>query len=196
MINLYMARHGETKLNKEKVYYGWTDVPLTFNGVKQCEGLRDKLSNVEFDAVISSFLERALNSAEIISTKARDNIAIYDRLKELNFGKWEKLHYRDIEERYNEDWLSWINDWENFCIPRGESFSDLYKRVKECFEEILERYKDKTILLVCHEGTLRIISTILLNMKVADYWSFTFEFGMFTLFEIQDELAIIRKINY
>jgi alpha-ribazole phosphatase len=196
MINLYMARHGETKLNKEKVYYGWTDVPLTSNGVKQCEGLRDKLCNVKFDVVISSSLERALNSAEIISAKARDNIAIYDRLKELNFGKWEKLHYRDIEERYNEDWVSWTHDWENFCMPQGESFSDLYERVRECFEEILERYKDKTILLVCHEGTLRIISTILLNMKVANYWSFTFEFGMFTLFEIQDELAIIRKINY
>ena len=195
MINLYMARHGETKSNQKKVYYGWTDVPLTRNGVKQCEGLRDKLCNVNFDVVISSSLERALNSAEITGDVKREYIAVYDGLKELNFGKWEELHYKDIEEKYNEDWNSWIHDWENFCIPEGESFSELYKRVKICLYEILEKYKDKTVLLVCHQGTLRIISTLLLNMKVSDYWSFTFEFGMFTLFEIQEDLTIIKKIN-
>ncbi|MBK5242887.1 MAG: alpha-ribazole phosphatase [Clostridium sp.] len=195
MITLYMARHGETKSNKDKVYYGWTDVPLTCNGVKQCEGLRDKLCNVDFDVVISSSLERALNSAEIIGDVKRECIAAYAGLKELNFGKWEELHYKDIEEKYNDDWNCWTHDWENFCIPEGESFSGLYKRVKTCLYEILEKYKDKTILLVCHQGTLRIISTILLNMKVSDYWSFTFEFGMFTLFEIQEDLTIIKKIN-
>lgn len=196
MINLYMARHGETKSNQKKVYYGWTDVPLTQNGVKQCEGLRDKLHPVNFDVVISSSLERALNSAEIIGDVNRNEIVVYDGLKELNFGKWEELHYKDIEEKYNDDWNSWTHDWENFCIPEGESFSELYKRVKKCLYEILEKYKDKTILLVCHQGTLRIISTILLNMKVSDCWAFTFEFGMFTLLEIQEDMTIIKKINY
>lgn len=195
MINLYMVRHGETQLNEKKVYYGWTDVPLNSNGVKQCEDLRDKLCDVKFDVVISSSLERALCSAEIISGVNREAIIKYDDLRELNFGKWEQLHYNDIEKKYKVEWQAWTKDWENFCIPGGESFSNLYKRVKVCLEDILKSYRDKTILLVSHEGTLKIITTLLLNMNSEDYWKFTFEFGRYSLYEIQNDFVTIRKIN-
>lgn len=195
MTNLYIARHGETDLNKAGVYYGWSDISLTSDGRTQCENLRDKLKNIKFDAVISSPLIRAVESAEIITGFGSRDIIKYDQLKEMNFGKWENMHYKDIGVNYAEDFKQWAENWQEFCIPGGESFNNVFCRVKECLDYILLKYTGKSVIIIAHEGTLRIISLILLNMKKEDYWKFKFEFGAYSTFEIKNDTAVIRKIN-
>ena len=195
MMKLYMARHGETDLNNKNVYYGWTDIKLTSNGELQCTQLKGKLKDFKFDVVISSPLERALKSAQIISGINIVNIVKMDNLKEMNFGNWEEMNYLDVKSKYSDDWQSWTDDWQGFCIPGGESFNMLYQRVKKALNEITKKYSGKSLLLVGHEGTLRIIALILLNMKSEDYWKFSFEFGKYSHFEIQEDITIIRKVN-
>jgi alpha-ribazole phosphatase len=194
MIKLYLARHGETDLNIKKVYYGWLDVSLNTKGISQCLYLRDKLAHAHFDEVFSSDLSRAFSSAMIMSGYGIEKITKLEELNELNFGKWEGMHYRDIEKSYSEEWNAWSSDWQNYTIPDGESFKDFYFRVKSGLENILNN-EDKTLLLVAHEGTLKIISTILLNLNIEDYWKFSFEFGKYSLFEIEDGHVTIRNIN-
>lgn len=184
MTNIYLVRHGETELNRKKVYYGWTDVPLTFQGKAQCQVIKEKLKDIIFDVVISSPLIRTIQSSEIITGLNKDEFKIYPELKELNFGKWENLHYTEIEKTYNEEWLKWAKDWQGFCMPEGESFNIFYNRIKLCFDKILEKYKDKTILIVAHQGVLKIIAILILNLKVEDFWTFTFEFGTYTHLQI------------
>lgn len=195
MISLYLARHGESELNVKKVYFGSTDCNLTEKGIYECKELKERLINTKFDVVISSNLKRALNSAEIVSNKIQDDIVIYEDLNEIDFGKWEKMNYTEIEKMYKLEWKNWINDWKNYAPPQGESFFYFYKRVKKCIEEILEKYKDNKILLVCHEGTLKLITVILLKLPLDAYWSFSFEYGKYSLFEIKDDFPVVRKIN-
>lgn len=195
MIRLYMARHGETEFNRKRVYYGWMDVPMNENGVAQCQCLKKKLSDIGFDAVITSSLDRAIHSGQIIGELEKSELVILEDLKELNFGAWEGLHFSEIEKNYNSDWLGWCKDWINYCIPGGESFTQFYNRVKKTLESLLKAYVDKTVLLITHEGTMKVIATILMNLEQTDYWKFSFEFGKYSMFEIQEENTIIRKIN-
>lgn len=195
MTTIYMVRHGETEFNKRKVYYGWSDPLLTPEGEQQCRNVKEKLKKVNFDAIVTSTLERTICSAQIITGTKRENLDMYDELKELNFGLWEGKNYKEIEKCFNEEWICWIKDWIGFCIPEGESFDIFYKRVKTCLIKLLDIYKNKNILLVCHEGTLKIIAILLLNMQIEDYWKFTFEFGMFSKFEIEEDFTVIKKIN-
>lgn len=190
-----MMRHGETVLNQQKVYYGWTDVPLSPQGEEQCQQLKKILTTVKFDAVLASPLQRAMSSAHIVTSEQQD-LCIYEDLKELNFGKWEGLHYLDIEKNDQKAWTGWCTDWINFCIPGGESFQLFYDRVRECFQKILETYPNKRILLVAHEGTLKVISLLLLKLPQQDYWNFTFEFGAYSMFELGENGATtIKRIN-
>jgi alpha-ribazole phosphatase len=195
MTSLYLVRHGSTFLNHSKVYYGWTDVELSEEGHKQCLTVKEKLENIEFDVIICSTLERAVASAAIISSRSKEELILIEELKEFNFGAWETMNYKEIEEKHKDAWEKWCNDWINFIVPQGESFYQFYERVNKAISTILKKYKDKKILLVCHEGTLKVISTVLLNMKLEDYWRFTFEFGKYSVFEIQDEFSVIKKIN-
>lgn len=184
MTNIYLVRHGETELNRKKLYYGWTDVPLTLNGEAQCQLIKENLNKVSFDVIITSPLIRVIHSSEIITGLNKDQFKIYPELKELNFGKWENLHYTEIKKIYNEEWLQWAKDWQDFCIPEGESFNTFYNRVNLCFDKILEKYSGKTILIVGHQGVLKIIATLILNLKVEQYWTFNFKFGTYSLFQI------------
>lgn len=196
MTELYLIRHGETELNTKGVYYGWTDCELSKNGVMQAEDLADILQEVCFDAVISSSLTRAVVTAVIVSGFTPGEIIKDDRLKELNFGDWEGLHHSEVKERYREAWESWSNDWRNAAPPKGESFSEMYNRVKSCINDILRAYKGKRVLVVSHQGAMRVIPMLLMGLPEEAYWSFTAEQGRYSHYQIDGNgHCIIRKIN-
>lgn len=193
---LYLVRHGETELNTTGVFYGWTDCGISEKGIMQAEDLADILQNVSFDAVISSSLIRAVVTASIVSGFTPDEVKKDDRLRELNFGDWEGLHHSEVSKKNREEWDKWRSDWINVAPPRGESFFEMYNRVKSSIEDILAEYKGKRVLIVSHQGTMRIIPMILLGLTVEAYWSFTAEQGRYSHYEI-DEMGhcIVRKIN-
>lgn len=195
MTNLYIVRHGETELNRNKVYQGWIDSKLTEEGKKQCGELRNKLKGIAFDVVITSPLRRAVDSAEIIIGSESKELILCDGFKELNFGQWDAMNYKDIEKAYPEEWKLWSEDWVNYTIPGGENFNMFYERVRISLFEILHKYRDKTVLLVAHEGTLKIITILLLKLNLEHYWNFKFHFGSYGWFEITDDFAVIRNLN-
>jgi alpha-ribazole phosphatase len=195
MMKLYVARHGETNLNKKKVYQGWVDSELNEEGIKHCEEIRDKLSCITFDVVITSPLKRAVQSAEIIAGTPHSKFITCDAFKELNFGLWEAMHYKEIEKNYPLEWNLWSEDWVNYTIPHGESFKIFYHRVEQGLKNMLEEYKDSTVLLVSHEGTLKVITTLLLNLGIEYYWRFNFQFGTYSEFHVTNDMAMIKKLN-
>ncbi len=193
---IYLIRHGETDMNIKGVYYGWTDVGLSEKGVMQAEDLADILHDVQFDAVISSSLVRAVETASIVSGYDPDMIIRDDRLRELNFGEWEGIHHRELKEKHREALEKWGSDWKNTAPPGGETFFEIYIRVKSSIEDILKEYKGKKVLIVSHQGTMRIIPIVLLGLTEDAYWSFTAEQGRYSLYEIDDNgRCIVRRIN-
>jgi len=196
MTRLYLIRHGETELNARGVYYGWTDCSLSSRGISQAKDIADSLRNVSFDAVVSSPLKRTKETAVIVSGFNEQDLFLDERLKELNFGAWEGKHYQAIQDSDRENWNLWVNDWIKASPPLGESFASLYRRVKQSIRDILARHDGKTVLLVSHQGCLRIIMCVLLNMKYEGYWRFTFEHGAYSLLDVEKGYCIVRKINH
>ena len=102
-MKLYLVRHGQTDMNKEKLYYGWTDCPINEVGKKQAETLYGFFKNVEYHKVITSDLKRSVETAEII-TKGKN--IVFDKrtaFRELNFGLWEGKHYKTLKKEYPEE---------------------------------------------------------------------------------------------
>lgn len=193
---LYLIRHGETEMNAAGLFYGWTDCEMSEKGIMQAAELADILQGVSFDAVIASSLSRAVATAVLVSGFTPDEIIKDDRLRELNFGAWEGLHHSEVSSRNKAEWDSWISDWINIAPPEGESFVKMYDRVKSCIDEILEHYRGKKVLVVSHQGTMRIIPMVLLGLTSEAYWSFTAEQGRYSHYGIDDKgHCIIRRIN-
>jgi alpha-ribazole phosphatase len=194
-MQLYLIRHGATELNEKQIYQGWTDADLSETGKRQCELVKQKLRGVCFEAVVSSPLQRALQSAAIISGFSRECIRACEFLKEFNFGAWEGLSYEEVERQYPREWQDWCADWQGYGLPQGESFVGFYQRVKSGFAKLLPAYRGQTVLVVCHAGPLRVIAGTLLNMQPEDYWRLSFEFGCYSLFELRQGTPVLKKIN-
>jgi len=187
IVKVYVVRHGETEYNKNKVYFGWTDICLNEKGRCQCAALKKELNGIEFDEILASPAMRAAETAKIITD--RQPIKTDHRFRELNFGEWEGLHYWDIEKKYPLEWKAWGNDWQHYCIPGGECFMDFYERVRTAWNEMKKHYvrqkKTKNILLAVHGGTLKVIILIEKNLPIKDYWKIECPLGSYHVFKIE-----------
>lgn len=195
MTRLYLVRHGETELNKKGCYYGWIDCGLSEHGLEQALLLRHALRRINLDAAITSDMKRAVDTAEILCEGRNIDLLKDERLRELNFGSWEGKHYTEVSEQHQENWHAWMTDWQNTAPAEGESFADMSIRVKACIDEIIQKYHDKDILLVAHQGVLRIITTYLLDIAAEKIWSFAFEQGSYSVLELQDDNCVVKAIN-
>ncbi|MFF2755285.1 histidine phosphatase family protein [Psychrobacillus sp. NPDC058041] len=91
---IYVVRHGQTDLNKERRMQGRLGLPLNAKGIKQAELLRDALQNIKFDLVFSSPQERAIQTAEIATEKE----AIIDtRLDVFDLGEADGIKKADVK---------------------------------------------------------------------------------------------------
>ena len=194
MTSVYLVRHGETDYNKNRCYYGWTDCSLAQEGIEQSEVLRSTFFNIEYDVMISSDLKRAVETANIIKGSTKE-LLIDKRLRELNFGKWEGKSYKEVETAYPDHWNLWIEDYENAAPTEGESFMTMYNRVSQCMDEMLDRYKDKSLVIVSHNGSLRVIAAYLLGLPLDKTWCFNFDHGKYSLLEVNEGHCHIKGIN-
>lgn len=195
MRRLILVRHGETELNAAGVYYGSTDCLLTSHGIEQAQQVREALRDASFDAVISSPLNRAVHTAEVICAGTHNAVHTDSRLQELAFGEWEGLHYTQVREQYPQEWKQWCDDWMHTCPPGGESCAQMYARVEQWLQEAQQKYAGQTVLVVSHQGCLRVIASVLLGLGPRGYWSFAFDQGAYSLLELDGDCCVIRKVN-
>lgn len=195
MTILYLIRHGETLLNRTGVFLGHTDCDLSDEGINQSKNLAKSLESVNIDIVLSSPLKRAYKTASYLANQKGLKVKSMEGLREMNFGLWDGLHYKDIARRYPKEWDDWGSNYINSSPVEGESFQHFYHRVSITINEILKLYKDKKIAVVTHDGFMKAATSILLKMGQEGFWNFYFEHGQFSIFEIQDDHCTIKKIN-
>ena len=174
MKTLYIVRHGETEWNKIGRYQGITNVPLNENGIAQAKACGNALKDIHFDRILSSDLSRALVTAETIRGNRQLEIKTDERLREINFGDWEKLLFTEIEER----WPGLIDQMyrrpDIVKVPNGESFQEVQDRAWSAISDFLnENNEDETILITCHGGTIRTILCKLLDISISHCWNFS-----------------------
>ena len=136
MIMLYLVRHGETKDNVARIMQGQRQGELTPAGIAQMEDLAVSLSEIHIDAIISSDLQRAYDSALIIGRKLNRPVQITPKLRERDWG--------DFAGRF-------IPDLKGLPLPdKVEKMDDLLNRAKSFLEWVKTNYQGKTILAVGH----------------------------------------------
>ena len=158
-MKFYYIRHGQTDLNlNRKMQGGQTEKDLNETGIKQAQETKKELSEIKYDLIICSTMNRAIQTAKIIS-EGRDVEFITDeRIRERKLGVMEG---NDItEECEKRIWDYNLNEE----IPEGESVKEFEKRILDFLNDIKNKYSDKTILIVAHGGVAKIIKKYLYGM--------------------------------
>ncbi len=174
MKEIYIVRHGETAWNASGKYQGWTDVPLNDLGRAQAEACAKRLEEVPFHSIVSSDLTRALETAEAIrSHQNASEIIRTPALREINFGHWESLTYKEIEAKWPGEIHRMYRNPKDARIENGESFLDVQVRAMEAVMEHVKALPEgKKILFVCHGGTIRTMICAFLQIDLSSCWNF------------------------
>lgn len=147
---LYVVRHGETIWNLENRVQGITDIPLTDAGIKSASELKELVSTLNIDVVISSPLSRARETAKIL-VDSKLPINTDDRIKERDWGMNEGAKIDEVDR-----WDCW-DVILNTKVQNIECIQDFMYRVSSFIEEIKIKHKDKNVLVVTHSAVIRVI---------------------------------------
>jgi broad specificity phosphatase PhoE len=134
MLNLLLTRHGQA-ITGDVMLGGQLDPPLTDLGRREAETLARRLSGVRVDRIVSSPMQRALQTAQAIA--AGRHVEVDERLRELDYGRWEALTYAEIDARDPALRARWENDPAGTHSPGGESGEDVARRVRGFLVDML-----------------------------------------------------------
>lgn len=192
-----MIRHGETALNAKGCYYGRTDAVLSEKGISQARYLKEILKEVSFDYIVASPLVRAYNTAQIVMEEREQEIFGDRRLMEQDFGIFEGMTYKEIQSNYPKELDAWNEEFSTYRIRKGESFADVRNRTEDFLRDIPSgrESKGEKMLIVAHKGTLGHLLAAMLKLPLDGYWNFVFEQGCYSVVDLEDGYAIIRKLN-
>ena len=192
-----MIRHGETALNVKGCYYGRTDAVLSEKGISQARYLKEILKEVSFDYIVASPLVRAYNTAQFVMEEREQEIFGDRRLMEQDFGIFEGMTYKEIQNTYPKELDAWNEEFSTYRIPKGESFADVRSRAEDFLRDIPSgrESKGEKMLIVAHKGTLGHLLAAMLKLPLDGYWNFVFEQGCYSVVDLEDGYAIIRKLN-
>ena len=156
MTKLYLTRHGETEWNEKGIMQGWGNSPLTDLGRKQAEWLGNRMKDLHIDVIYSSPIGRAYDTAKIVRGERDILFKTHDGLKEIKIGSWEGLNQEEMKSMGEENYYNFRNVPSKY-IPTGdgENFYEVKDRAFKSINEILEKEKGKTILVVTHTITLK-----------------------------------------
>ena len=153
---ILVVRHGETVANKSGILQGHYDTPLNENGIAQAKCVAKRLKNKHFDAIYSSDLNRAFDTAKII---AEEHVSLpiikVEKLREWNLGVLQGRPYKELIIEYPDILAAFKQQQHVPSIPGGETIEEFHNRIANCLEDIAKENLGKKVLIVSHGGAIQ-----------------------------------------
>jgi broad specificity phosphatase PhoE len=171
MKGLIFIRHAETDL--AGTFCGHSDPPINARGQEQVRDLISQLASESFDAIYSSDLRRAVDTATNLSQAFAVPCTTTPNLREIYFGDWEAMTWTEIERRDADYARRWTESFPDLTAPKGEPFAIFESRVLHEIDHLLHLAADKRIAVVTHGGVMRIALRTLLGHTEQQAWKLT-----------------------
>jgi 2,3-bisphosphoglycerate-dependent phosphoglycerate mutase len=164
---LCIVRHGETAWNAEHRVQGQLDVPLNAIGQAQALAASKILSGETFDAIYSSDLSRARQTAQEIAKVLSMDIVQEKDLRERHYGIFEKLTYAEVKVRYPEDYARFEARDPEYAFRTGEALKDFSARSISILTRIVETNPGKNVLVFTHGGVLDMLYRFVTRLSLS-----------------------------
>ncbi len=175
-MKLYLVRH--TRVNMPPgICYGNSDVALAYTFPEELSAIQSELEGIRLARIYSSPLKRCVTLAR----KFSGNVIVDGRIREFDFGKWERQPWDDI---YAQDkGKEWFDDYVNTSCPHGESFRMMLERVRRFIDSLPKT--GGNILIVTHAGIIRAFLILLEGYTVNEAFDRKIAYGEIIILEKQ-----------
>jgi probable phosphoglycerate mutase len=175
---VYLIRHGETQANRDGVFRGRGEVPLSPAGQKQARELQARFAALGVQRVFSSPLQRAAQTAAACFPGRA--VELQPLLNNLDLGRWSGRRKKEIAAEEPELWRRWLEEPERMSFPGGESLAAVKARTR-AFNQLLAAAAAERIAVVSHRSVLKALLAEALGLKQAWFWKFHLDNASVTL---------------
>jgi len=187
---IYLLRHGATDL--QGLYVGSTDVSLSREGREQVIKTGKVLAGEKIEKIFCSPMKRCRETLRLLQFET--SYEIDNDLREVDFGRWEKRSFKEI----NKNDVKLVEDWrlneKIFCFPDGECIQDFDRRVKVFAKKVLLSSEEK-ILVVAHGGTIRFLLCVFLGLSPDSQKLFDIQAGCVSTVNLYGEIGALTSLN-
>ena len=195
MIEIILARHGETDWNASEIFRGRADIPLNEAGRKQAQLLGEYLGQEEVDFIYSSPLKRAVETAMAIASRRKLEVNTVENLNDFHFGDWQGLSRSEVAEQYPELYRDWLDTPEQVKIPGGESLEDVRQRAVPFVEDAIMRCGEGRIVFVSHRVVNKVLVCGLMGLDLSHFWNIRIDTCGLSRFNCSDGRLVLTRHN-
>ncbi|UCE97649.1 MAG: histidine phosphatase family protein [Dehalococcoidia bacterium] len=193
MARIILVRHGKTDWNQElRIQGGSSNTPLNKEGRCQAEKLASRLSRRNIQAVYSSPLKRAFETARLIAKHYDIEVVIEKSLREIEAGDMEGLTSAELGVRFS-DILT--RDGVSYKVPKGESLIDLQQRSWKCIQRINRVHVTSEIVVVSHYFAILTIICSALMLPVSHITRLRLSTGCINILNLDEKEARLELFN-
>jgi phosphoserine phosphatase len=171
------------------------DPPLSDRGRHQAALLARRLSGRRPQAIYSSDLKRALETAAPIEKATGLAAQPMQELREVFLGEWEGLHNQELVERYPDAWAQWTVEPSWDLVPGGESGDAFEARVESAVDAVLERHPHGEAIVVTHGGVIQVALHRVMGRPSRGLFPFRISNASITVIEKRDGRLVIAGVN-
>ncbi len=194
-VRIIYVRHAESLWNPIGKYQGRLDPELSERGHKQAQLLALSLKKYNPTALYTSPLKRTYMTAEYISKELGLDINVDEDIIEIDHGEWSGMLVEEVKEKYPDMFRQWLYEPETIKFPHGETLIDVYNRVKNFQEKMLEKHDGETIIAVSHTVPIRASFVAGLDLPLAKFWSFGCDNASYSILDYEKVRPILYKLN-
>lgn len=191
MAKLFLLRHLKSQWNQENRFTGWTDVPLSQEGIDSAPVVAKDLIGEKIDKVYTSPLIRNRETVSLILENLGEKklpIIINKAFDERNYGKLQGLNKDEVKKQYGAEQVKLWRRSYTIAPPEGESLEDVYKRSVPFYKKYVEEdlKSGKNVLVVASHNSLRAIVKYLENISDEKIIDLELPFGALVRYEFKD----------
>ena len=170
LTRLFLVRHAETEWNAAQIFQGHLDSPLTPKGLEQAAQLASRLAAEGIEAIYSSDLGRAMQTAQVVASRLKLSVAPRPELREIDCGEWTGESYQEVRTRWPEEFAHWRSRPHLHRMPGGESVDQVQQRGLRLLEDIRRRHQGRAVCAVAHNTVVRAVLCRLQGWPLSRLW--------------------------
>lgn len=194
---LVLLRHGQSDYNQKNLFTGWLDVGLSEEGRLEAQKAKELLSSFDFDAVFTSALKRAIETAHIVLGPKKP--ALFFSNEALNERHYGELSGMNKDEARAQFGVQQVHRWRRSFRerpPGGESLQDTCERVLPYYEKAIKPLllEGKTVLVAAHGNSLRALVKYLDGLSDEEIVDVEIPTGVPIIYRFDDDGAVCEKV--
>jgi broad specificity phosphatase PhoE len=189
---IYLLRHGETEWNRRKLFRGHSSIELSERGRGQALAAARALVGREMDAIFTSPIKRAVETAEFCSRELGLETITAPALSDPDCGLWTGNGLSWAEERHPDEFWNMNNRPSQLRFPGGESVQEVYERVSDFIHNELDDLVDGPVLLVTHNFIFQVMTMAILGCSLDNLYRVEMDNGGITEYARDQDVKMVR----